>query len=35
MNNLFLTNFPRQFKEDIEESLTNSAERAGQLHAKE
>ena len=29
MNNLFLKNLPRQLKEDIEESLTNSAERAG------
>lgn len=35
MNNLFLTNLPRQFNEGIEESLTNSAETAGELHAKE
>ena len=35
MNYLFLTNLPRQFNEGIEESLTNSAETAGELHAKE
>ena len=33
MNNLFLTDLPRQVNESIEESLTNSAETAGELHA--
>lgn len=35
MNNLFLTNLPRQFNEGIKEPLTNSAETARLLRAKE